>query len=295
MVQYITQSTFKHTLTQGSSTSNRGYPNEWQKPHWAGDNIYNQYLRVMLAEPDGTREYYDPVTGTHSYEHSSGYHKAILTDGVVENVPGKKVVFIGGGGLAETICGHHDHTVGGHTRMNHQGDVYHNVKGVAHYFHQQGAVHINMGNETHEHYGNVKHRVMGPGGWGVGIGPGDGNNHDNALTITNGRIYIRAQTNGDVWIQTASNNVNIMCGKTVNVTAQQDVNVLAPNGTITANSQTWVVNTTQNATVNAQANVSVTAQQSATVTATSGPLNLNGKPILLNGGGVVVPPLTIPG
>jgi hypothetical protein len=198
MVQYVSNNTFEHTLSQGQNPNNRGYPNQWQKPHWWGDNIYNQYCRVIMAEPDGTRIWYDPVTTTYSHEHSSGYHHTVLTDGVIENSPGSKHEYIGGGGHQYTCNGHRDNNYGGHVRNNYQQDIYNNHQGVAHNFYQGGHVSVTVGNEIHEHGGHVRHRVAGvgpPGSWGVGVGPGDGTNHDNAMTMSANTIWIRAYTN----------------------------------------------------------------------------------------------------
>ena len=227
MIQYIDPDTFPpyNSPSKGQNPSLRGYPVQWQKPHWHGDNVVNPHMRVLLNEPDGTRQYYDPVTGTYSFEHSSGYHHAVLQDGAIENVPGKKITFVGGGGLVQTVSGQTDVTRGGHYRENNQGDTYTNTKGVSHTFSGQGSVTVNMGNSTEENYGSKKIRIIGEqGAYGVGVGSGDGN-HDNAVTITNNRICIRAHTNGDVWINTANKNINISSGAQANITSQTSTNM----------------------------------------------------------------------
>lgn len=261
MVQYINPTTFQYNLQQGQTPQGRGYPTVWQKPHWHGDNTYNPHLRTLLNEPDGTRIYWDPVTTTYSTEHSSGYHHAVTTDSIIENVPTRKHTFIGGGGESHTVCGHQDITYGGHVRQNYQCDHYENYKGVHHGFYQQGQVSCNMGNATHEHYGNVKHRVLGQNGsWGVGVGPGNGQVHDSNQSMTNMRIATHQTGQGDMVQQTTSNNITVNSGMSHIINTQQNhttnagnmINHLAQsNVNIQSNSSNILVNTTQDIHLNA--------------------------------------------
>ena len=282
----IQQFGFGSTINQEAQPNASNYP-PWQKaPYW-NEKTYNPNIVVYENHPDGTRKYYVPAWngngGVLSYEHGSGFHYVVGPDAVIENVPGRKITHIGGGGWEVTVHGHVDMSFASHTRMNYGGDVYQNVKGVHHTMHQGGAVYMNMGNEKHVHYGDAAHTVLGPNGsFGIGVGPGDGTNHDNALTVTNKRIYIRAYTGGDIYIQTKNNDVVINCGNTINISASANININAPNGTITANASSAVINTSQNATVSAQGSVSITGQEGISLSSPK-TISISGNPTVVNG------------
>ena len=218
---------------QGQNPKDHGYPREWDPPHWHGDDKYNPHLRVVLNEPDGTREYYDPVTGTHSYEHFSGHHHAVLRDGVVHSVPKNKYEFIGDG-HSRAVGGSYDKTIKGHVRENYAADHSNHTAGSRMEF--VGGVHgaIHMGNSTTEHHGHARVRVVGQNSsWGLGVGPG-GSPHDSNIGISPNRIYFRTmeKQKGDIWMQTAQNHQNFQSGKSQHFQAEDDFTVHAKNGKV---------------------------------------------------------------
>lgn len=226
---YDNPTTYEHLLNRSSNTAIRGYPTTWGEDgnyaHWGPYGNYAPTMRVLFNEADGTRLIYHTTKNNWTFEHTSGYHHAITGDAAIENVPRRKMSYVGGGGHSETINGHHDMSRQGHYRENNACDTYCVTKGVAHHFTAQGKVAVNMGNETSEHHGNVKTRILGAGkGWGVGVGMGDGNYHDNMMHISDKRMYFNAHTGSDMVLQTSSNNISVASGKQYNVVASESIN-----------------------------------------------------------------------
>lgn len=233
---------------QGANTNACGYPQQWDPPHWHGDDKYNPHLRVIINEPDGFRCYYDPVVGTYSFEHPSGHHHAVLADGHVHSVPGHRYEFTGGG-HTEAIGGNHDFTTKGHVRKNVTGDHYENIQGS--HMKSVGGVtgHIFAGNHTAEHHGNARVRVVGKdSSFGIGVGASD--THDCNFCITPNRIYMRTMEKSsssggsgppDIWIQTGKNHTNIQSGKDFNLQADENISISAKGTKITIQGSTVYV------------------------------------------------------
>ena len=228
---------------QGENPGDHGYPQKWTKkaPHWhseEGKEEYNPHLYCFLNQPDGTRAYYDPVCGTHSLEHFSGTHIAVLKDAYVHTVPNKRVDFTGGGGYSEGHGGYHDYSNQAGRRENVKGDTYSNVQGSRHTFTGGSHADIQIGNKQTMFAGNYHMRGYGEKA-GFGISMGQGGSPQNAgIGITKNRITISQNGQGDsqagVWYKTADSNIALESGKHIGITSKEDI-------TIHANGQKIVV------------------------------------------------------
>lgn len=230
----------KRELGEGEKDGN--YPRDWKEPHHHGDDKYNPHMDVMCY-PDGTRHYYDPVTHTESYEHSSGYHRIVAADFKGEYIPGEHREFVGSG-QTRTVGGHVNEHIAGGLRTEIQGGHMHVVGGDQSVAVQGNQAVLNMGHSRTHVMGHHETRLLGDNSsYGVGVGASE--EHESRMTMTKDKMHVRSQ--GDVVVQSdgktvtiqSAGDMKIICGGKLTIEAEdmifvtskgKDVRVANPQG-----------------------------------------------------------------
>ena len=125
-----TTTIFKYAGTDqhSSGTQDNGYPQKWDKPHYAtGEYSPDMHVRY---HPDGTYEMYDPVLNTRTHFHTGGWQHHVTNDAEITNNPYEEHDTTAGH-KRQMVWGNHDPGWGCHQRENfnggrcstHQGDV----------------------------------------------------------------------------------------------------------------------------------------------------------------------------